>query len=437
GGLVLLGVGLRGRRVDDHLLCRRCGYDLFGLPDGVYLCSECGTDLRKPRSTKIGHRARRKWLVGTSSVLMLLCLGWLGLVTYVSVRGADANRYKPAWLLLRETAGNDVQVRDAALAELFRRVSTKTVPAGTLKTLIDHALRVQDDLKKPWVPAWGDIVESAHSQGQTSTEQWNLYIKQAPQIEFRVRPRIRQGAPLPIARNYSARVGKRGDVFVKRRGTAANINGFATDDYAGRGLDIAVLFRLFNTHATVIPADDPALAKLPLGVHPLHWSLDQWIYDTAPRDFADPLPALAFGHHDFHPQFEIVAEETVTLTPRPELKDRMAKCVAARVVRGDKDTINGGVMVQSVPMPVAFEIVLRSGQKEWKAGELAAPVSSTQQWFGISAKAGEIGETCDVVLRPSRAAAEKTLDLTEIWDGEMVVKNVAVQPAPQSTTRRR
>ncbi len=437
GGLVLLGVGLRGRRVDDHVLCRMCGYDLTGMPDGVKNCSECGTDVRQARSTKIGHRTRRKWLVGSSAVVLLLCLSWLALVTYVSVRGIDVNQYKPVWLLLRETAGKDVQVRDAALAELFRRVSAKAMPAGTLKAVLDRALRAQADVKKPWVPAWGDIVELAHSQGQISPDQWSLYIKQAPQIVFRVRPQIRQGAPLPIARDFTARVGKRGTAFVKRRGTAANIGGFVSDDYAGRGLDMAMLDITQNTHASVIPSNDPALIKLATGRHTLNWSLDQWVYDKAPKDFADPMPSIAFGHHDFHPEFEIVAEPTVTLRAQPELKERVAKSILPRLLHLPGNAVGGGIAVQSSPVPVAFEIILRRGDREWKAGELAAASSPKQQWFGVDAKAAEFEDTCDVILRASRAPAERTLDLTEVWDGEIVLKNVPIQPERKPTTRQR
>jgi hypothetical protein len=436
GGLALLVAGLRGRPIDDHVLCRKCGFDLFGLPQGVYLCSECGADIRQPRATRVGHRLRRKRLLWSGALVMFLCLGWLGLMTYVSVRGVAINQFKPAWLLLREADAKDTQVRDAALGELHRRILTSTMPASTLKTVIERALQVQGDLNRPWVPAWGDLVELAHGQGKTTNEQWALYVKQAPQITFRVRAKVRQGAPLPMARDHWARIGQR-EVFVKRRANAANIEGWTCDDYAGRGLDIAVLFLRPDTHASVIPANDPALAKLTPGRHLANWSLDQWVYDKAPRDFADPLPPIAFAHHDFHPEFEFVAEETVALRPRPELQDRVAKSIGVRLQHGEKGSVNGGLVVQSAPMPVAFEIVLRSGGKEWKAGEVAAAPSPGQQWFAISAQAAELGDTCDVVLRPSRLAAEKTLDLTEIWYGEVVLKNVPVQPAPPPTTRRR
>ena len=34
---VLLIAGLRGRRVDDHPLCRRCGFDLIGLQSAAFV----------------------------------------------------------------------------------------------------------------------------------------------------------------------------------------------------------------------------------------------------------------------------------------------------------------------------------------------------------------------------------------------------------------
>jgi tRNA(Ile2) C34 agmatinyltransferase TiaS len=54
-GLIVVGIsalvrGLRGRRIDDHPLCRRCGFDLTGKPETSTRCPECGSDLRRPRA---------------------------------------------------------------------------------------------------------------------------------------------------------------------------------------------------------------------------------------------------------------------------------------------------------------------------------------------------------------------------------------------------
>ena len=43
-GLAMLWWALRGRRVNDHPICRRCGYDLWSNP-GAVTCLGCGADL--------------------------------------------------------------------------------------------------------------------------------------------------------------------------------------------------------------------------------------------------------------------------------------------------------------------------------------------------------------------------------------------------------
>jgi hypothetical protein len=42
GGAVTLRAGLRGRQIDNHPLCRRCGFDLTGRLAHSAKCAECG-----------------------------------------------------------------------------------------------------------------------------------------------------------------------------------------------------------------------------------------------------------------------------------------------------------------------------------------------------------------------------------------------------------
>ena len=45
-GLLGRGLGKRGRRIDLHLVCRACGFDLFNRPETSVRCPECGADTR-------------------------------------------------------------------------------------------------------------------------------------------------------------------------------------------------------------------------------------------------------------------------------------------------------------------------------------------------------------------------------------------------------
>lgn len=48
-GIILFALGLRGRKVDDHLHCASCRFDLTGRHPDVQQCPECGEPIDEPR----------------------------------------------------------------------------------------------------------------------------------------------------------------------------------------------------------------------------------------------------------------------------------------------------------------------------------------------------------------------------------------------------
>src|SRR5262245_59946777 len=116
-GLFLLMVGRRGRRVDDHPVCRKCGFDLFGRPAESKVCSECGADLSQRRATRMGNRRKRRGLVGMGWVILVMCAMWFGAFGWIAVKGVDVTQHKPVWLLLREASRKDSQAGDLAFKE--------------------------------------------------------------------------------------------------------------------------------------------------------------------------------------------------------------------------------------------------------------------------------------------------------------------------------
>ena len=95
--LWLIAWGWRGKRLDAHPVCRRCGFDLVGLPLGRRVCSECGNNLNRRRATRFGNRRRRWRAVALGAVPMALCATWFGAIGWVVLRGVDVNQYKPVW----------------------------------------------------------------------------------------------------------------------------------------------------------------------------------------------------------------------------------------------------------------------------------------------------------------------------------------------------
>ena len=145
---------VRGRRVDRHPVCRRCGFDLVATVDVRNVCTECGSSLARRRAVRVGNRQRRRGIIGLCAPLLIASLAWGGLMGWVQAKTVDAYRYLPQWWLVRETHGNDLAARDAALAELARRIAAGTLSPQREAALVDEALALQADAGRPWAQGW-------------------------------------------------------------------------------------------------------------------------------------------------------------------------------------------------------------------------------------------------------------------------------------------
>lgn len=196
-GLILLLLGLRGRRVGDHRHCRRCGFDLTGTPDAP-LCNECGRDLAKPRATRLGHLQRRRVPMVLGSLLLagvVLIAGYAAVDTFTS---GGWRRLAPEWVLLRDLEGPNRRSADAAGVELLRRFNTEDLSDGATHRLIADTLDRQADATRRWnVNTWGQFMETARAREQIDDPTWGQFLANAKRPVLKVRPRIRRGDSLP------------------------------------------------------------------------------------------------------------------------------------------------------------------------------------------------------------------------------------------------
>ena len=188
-GSVLVALGRRGRRVDEHPVCRRCGRDLFKL-ESPQTCPECGRSLAAPRAIRTGNRRRMPWAIGVGSAAIVAGLIPLALVAAAAVIDV---RNQPLWLLRR--ANNA-----AAVVEVDRRSQSGLLAAEQQASLVEQFLGDQADAEMAWVPEKGGFLWRQMAAGNLTPEQRQRWEEGSIAGVFYVKATIRSGTPLPYYR---------------------------------------------------------------------------------------------------------------------------------------------------------------------------------------------------------------------------------------------
>lgn len=231
-GVVLLVRAFRGRKINDHVVCRRCRFDLSGLgelkatlgADGAVIaarCPECGSEVWKPGSVRVGQRRRAPFgglyaLVGA----MMLVLGLAGVGVYASQRLAGTNWYArlPNWVLIEMADGWLGGAKQEVMDEVVNRLpqvirgdgaSGEKVLAvmrpgswtnAQLGVLASRAAKgIESTSSKPMIDAWLRVYrEAMWTSGLTTDEQSASVAAAAMRAKLTVRSIVRQGEPLYV-----------------------------------------------------------------------------------------------------------------------------------------------------------------------------------------------------------------------------------------------
>ncbi len=180
-GLIVWFVGRRGNKVDEHPICRRCGFDLIGV-DGVgkagttTLCPECGVTA-EPGRIRIGNRASCPRLMHTGILLAVLGVAGVGLLGTAVVRGSRWHNFMPTWMLLYQSGTAQTPAEHVALVALTERVASGADRGWAVDQAIERALNLQADDQVPWIREWGDLVEAAWHRGLVHEKKYQAFIE--------------------------------------------------------------------------------------------------------------------------------------------------------------------------------------------------------------------------------------------------------------------
>jgi predicted nucleic acid-binding Zn ribbon protein len=437
-GIVLTVRGLRGRRVDDHPHCRKCGFDLIGLPEGVNRCSECGADLTRPRAIREGRRQRRPVALVFGLSALLFVLGGIGLVAWSQIRNLDEYRVMPAWYLLRQARYDGAAPPLPAWNELLRRLRADELSKDHTARAAEMALAIQQDRSKTWNTVFGDFLELSRDQQQLTDAQWQRYARQAPSLWMDLRAKVRRGDNLPARiREGGARVGSNTRLYVQLQNGAAEgdlikpIDPKRHGGYTGMGLSSGS----GGWSGQTIDLDPKAAATAPLGVCEV--TLRSRL--VVREGWEDKSPVLAEWDEQMTATWELVEAdaETVELIEDESHRAAVEKGTTIQSLKmkssthGDHVSLN--MAFNAIPIPLAHDVVLRAVDgREWKLSSITLLPGNMGYGTGGQAKDLDV-DTVDVIFRPSPAAARNTVHVNGVWNHEFVIPKVTVErPAPST-----
>ena len=466
-GLVLAAIGLRGRRVDAHPHCRRCGYDLAGTPDAT-VCTECGRDLTAERAVRHGTRARRGRLVTAGAMLLLPTLALLAAVGYGVVAGVDWQRHKPQAWLRWDARSADSVAADAAAAELRRRWESAddALSPASVAALAEAILDRQADPTRPWeIQKDGGFIEALAAQGELSEGQWRRFLEQALAIEIEVRPAARPGDPLPIRlRPVFDRGGPSGGIVGVYEVVAVSFAGRPVDPPPGSGS-----FSVYpggNTSWSFYFKSLPGRVPTDLPAGPAELSVTvRSTYVVGQHN-----DVRIRRHHEGTPR----EYDEFILLPEPHAERKVAARATTRVLAADapvptaiagpefRDAVHAGVLASQVAQAAWFPgtglyvrveadgspVRVRGvAYLRWRGRDVALddwpvdlnpsrPYAFRDLRLGddardLALRAAKAGEPVALVIRPEVDDALDLIDPEPIWGETLIFPGLPVRDAPE------
>lgn len=442
-GVLLLIVGRRGKRIDDHPVCRGCGFDLVGtvepIPDKHPRCPECGTR-REPR---IGNRKRRSKLIGAGVVLMLLSIGVAGVWGYGRFGATQIAQYKPMWLLRWEVRSSSSETAEIALSEIHDRwVHGRMSTAAEMEHFFDDAIAYGPAgnpalANAPLGGTWNEIIGEMLQAGNGTDSQRLTIAKSWASNRIEARPYVRLGRPVPL-HFYQKRFGP--DIpsihiiydspsIIANGGKYELHESFAWDLNRQRGNGMSGE----RVTATLLGPSHGLPPSLEQGVH--EFEIEVAIRIT--NGYGLLSPVMLEWVETYPVKFEYVAEDgdPIKMIHNPEIATAFEKAVyvdqhkITSVLK--RRTASTKIEFDNCSVPFAYAVFI-----EWKNQRtlLGTVSSEARPDAGLSVGFGgrlpwegvEYGDVVNLVFVPDPEAARDTASLTEILDHIFVIEGVEI-----------
>jgi predicted RNA-binding Zn-ribbon protein involved in translation (DUF1610 family) len=438
-GLLLSYWGWRGRRINDHPTCSRCGYDLSGLTV-VEKCPECGRDLNARRAISRGRRARRRWAIGLG-LLVLFAAGvplWQGLAHVRWIRRA------PAWVLEALADGSSSQV--VAINEARRRVNLLSLDNSQVRRLADIGLKVQADRNAAWFTEWGDFLEDAWANQLLSKDQMQRYLRQSTVEGFTFvhRPQVIQGSNITM-RVESPRCRMGAGVDTNMYVLVWHMESFTLGDKETRSRWGFTMPRMASYVPMPMRGSGPQIAAdlLP-GRYPLKVRFHVGLLETSDRNGHSavlrqpgwPKDTMIDWMEELTSEIEILPPDARLIevvddqTMLEELRQGLTISDGAILIhrRGDHAQIRSHVELPPPPMDLAWQCWLDIDGTQLPAGVQSFSAGQSDAWLVLhSSDIPPDATRCHVIIEADVTVAEESIDIgNRILGGKIVLDDVPI-----------
>ncbi len=444
-GLALLVLGVRGRRFDDHPVCRRCRFDLVGVETSR--CPECGRDLAERKAVRIGNRRRRPAFIACGALLSLISLTGVGILGWAAATNHNWLRSQPEWMLFMRLNDARGETDPDVLTELTRRAVRGRLSDSSLRTLAHEGLVRQgtglyakspyysSELALGWHIRWGDLIVAAIRRGVLGRPETVLYARNAMHHRFEASPIVPADGALRMlhsvetldAGNPPAPI----SVHVKTRGVYI-------DNKPVAGGDVEFVLSIWDSTGGYGARAEATLNGVEPGMRRLAVVKQFEIYQNcrARRDLDshDEEPYIVW-HEVFERDVEVLptgSPATMFITD-PEHEPAMRE--AARAMYGIVHVIGGHALfpapypASDPPLGFAHDVLIETSAGTIPITTYIKPVESRSGQF-IPIRDGQEfhapDDTVTVRLRLNAAAARRYIDIYRVWGGDIVLADVPV-----------
>ncbi|HUU99085.1 MAG TPA: hypothetical protein VM487_25405 [Phycisphaerae bacterium] len=440
GFLTLVGVVLTlkavfPKRTGDTPYCRKCRYNLTGtdLQAEDARCPECGTYVTQPKAVLRGER--RVWHRRLAVAVACLLLGAvpLGLSGYGAVKKVRWYSYYPTSWVFRDLASPNWKTAVGAFGELELRLKRGALSDTQRDRFVERCLAEQARPTLCLNIAWPAIrlLGKLYWADQFTEAERKTFLANCCFVSATARPTVIVGNPCPLRLYYKPRF--------PRGGLRGHLVLWASpgDSTKPRRVDgTEVIGDTSGMYGTL------QLPDLPVGKHRPVLIAELEVYEgqeNEPR--ATRIALTPKARKEFRLETEVMAQEPrdyITLKRSPGLDAAVRACIgpieayADDRARADRRLLYVIVPPVTVPpMGLAFDAFAEIDGQLLPLGPCTfSPREGRMGRSLVATLTGASPRSITVILKSSKDAAMWTVDLFEIWDGELRFEDVEVGTPP-------